>query len=123
MDFLEGVPYRSPHPAFRLVRGYLELDLEEVERVHAQHRDDACTESGERMVLGRKGEMSESPLRVEAQREDARWPRWGRSSAEVGWVGPCPPALSARRQRRSRKRADSDEHRQDGVGEIARKLC
>ena len=77
LDVLERRPYRASDPSLRLLCRYLELDLEEVERVHTQHRDDACTEPGERMVLG----MERKDERVSATRRSAEG---GRTMAAVG---------------------------------------
>ena len=52
LDALERLPYRATNPTLRLVSRYLEFDLDEIKRVHAEHGDDACAEPSERMVLG-----------------------------------------------------------------------
>ncbi len=68
--------------ALRLLGRYLELDLEEVERVHAQHGDDASTKPRERMILYNGGGVSASKYAGTSQGR--------RTMAEVGkklgWV-------------------------------------
>ena len=58
MDVLERGPDGAPDPSLGLVGRYLELDLEKVERVHAEHGDDACAEPREGMVLRRDKDVS-----------------------------------------------------------------
>ena len=51
VDVAQGSPDAASDPAFGPMRRYLELDLERVERVHAEHGRRARADTGERVVL------------------------------------------------------------------------
>ena len=42
LDISQGIPDLFSYATLRLFCGYLQLDFEEVERVHTQHSDDSC---------------------------------------------------------------------------------
>lgn len=51
LNIFQRVPYLPADASLRLVCCDLEFDLEKVEGVHAQHRDDTCAQPCDCMVL------------------------------------------------------------------------
>jgi len=58
VNVAQGAPDAAPNAALWPACLHLELDLEKVERVHAEHCDCARTDSGERVVLKNKNAVS-----------------------------------------------------------------
>ena len=51
MYVAQGEPYAPADAALGSARRHLKLDLEQIERVHAEHRGDARADPGKRVVL------------------------------------------------------------------------
>jgi len=58
VDITEGVPDAASDAALGRARRHLELDLEQVKRVHAEHGNCACADTSKRVVLQSKGRGS-----------------------------------------------------------------
>ncbi|SRR6266702_4052595 len=56
----QGAPDAAPDATLGPARRHLELDLEQVERVHTEHSDYARADSGERVVLKNNNAVSTS---------------------------------------------------------------
>jgi hypothetical protein len=77
MDIPEGAPDAASDAALWPARQYLKPDLEQVERVHAEHGDCARANTGERVVLQSKSRGA-CPCQQEQQQS------WAEMSKKAG---------------------------------------